>query len=254
VRVSNLERILRHDRLVLSVVLGALSIVSWAQMFPTHLRFGAERLMPCCGSRFGTAFSMWVVMMAGMMIPSAAPMVLTHAAITRRRVAQGAPFVSSGLFLAGYLLAWCGFSAVAARAQGLLYCSGLLDGRSLAVGPLIGSAVLLAAAVFQFSPAKEACLSQCRAPVGYFMTEWREGRAGAVKMGLRHGISCIGCCWLLMAVLFAVGIMNLLWGAVITLFVVAEKVLPWRRAVVWSGGALCLGGATILLYRALVVL
>ena len=246
--MSNLERLLRHDRLVISVVLAALTIVSWAQMVPpTGAPFGAERLMPCCGSRFGVAFSMWVVMMAGMMIPSVAPMVLTHAAIMRRRVSQGAPFVSSGLFLAGYLLAWSGFSAVAALAQWVLYRGALLDGRSLSIGPWAGGAVLLAAAIFQLSPAKDACLSQCRAPLGYFITEWREGSAGAVEMGLRHGIFCIGCCWLLMAVLFAVGIMNILWGAVITLFVVAEKVLPWRRAVVWSGGAICLVGATVLL-------
>jgi predicted metal-binding membrane protein len=250
VRASNLERVLRHDRLVILFMLGALTIVSWAQMAsPTDVQSGGERLMPCCGSRFGIAFSMWVVMMAGMMIPSVAPMVLTHAAIMRRRVSQGAPFVSSGLFLVGYLLAWSGFSAVAALAQGVLYRSTLLDGRSLSIGPWAGGAVLLTAAVFQVSPAKDACLSQCRTPLGYFITEWRDGSAGAVVMGLRHGISCIGCCWLLMAVLFAVGIMNILWGAVITLFVVAEKILPWRRAVVWSGAAICLGGATVLLYR-----
>jgi predicted metal-binding membrane protein len=110
--------------------------------------------------------------------------------------------------------------------------------------------VLLAAAAFQLSSAKDACLSRCRTPLGYFMTEWREGSVGAVEMGLRHGLSCIGCCWLLMAVLFAVGIMNILWGVVITLFVVAEKVLPWRRAVVWTGGAVCLAGASVLLVRA----
>jgi predicted metal-binding membrane protein len=186
-----------------------------------------------------------------MMIPAVAPMVLTHAAITRRRVtAWGAPFVSSALFLAGYLLTWSGFAAVAALAQSVLYRSALLDPQSLAIGPAAGSAVLVAAGLFQLSPAKNACLSHCRAPLGYFLTEWREGKAGAVQMGLRHGAWCLGCCWLLMAVLFAVGIMNLLWGAVITAFVVAEKVLPWRRAVVVSGGALCFVGAIALLCRA----
>jgi len=193
---------------------------------------------------------MWVVMMAGMMIPSVAPMVLTHAAIVRRRATRTPPFVSSGLFLSGYLLGWVAFSAVAALAQGALHRGALLDARSLSIGPWAGAAVLLAAAIFQLSPAKSACLSRCRAPVGYFITEWREGKAGALAMGLRHGASCIGCCWLLMAILFAVGIMNMLWGAAITAFVIAEKVLPWRRAVVWAGGAICLAGAAILLYRA----
>ena len=246
-----LEQVLRHARLVISIALGALTLVSWAQMvLPNDAPRGGQRLMPCCGARLDVAFAMWVVMMAGMMIPSVAPMVLTHAAIMRRRVMRGAPFVSSGLFLAGYLLAWSGFSAVAALAQSVLYRSALLDGHSLTIGPWAGCVVLIAAGLFQFSPAKNACLSHCRAPLGYFVTEWREGKAGAVQMGLRHGILCVGCCWLLMAVLFAVGIMNILWGAVITAFVVAEKVLPWPRAVVASGAASCFVGATVLVYRA----
>jgi predicted metal-binding membrane protein len=94
-------------------------------------------------------------------------------------------------------------------------------------------------------------LSQCRAPLGYFLTEWRDGSRGAVEMGLRHGLFCIGCCWLLMAVLFSVGIMNIVWGVAITAFVVAEKLLPWKRAVVWSGAATCLASAAALVYRAL---
>jgi predicted metal-binding membrane protein len=249
---SLLERVLWRDRLVISVVLVALTVVSWAQMFaPDHGPAGGERLMPCCGARFSLAFSMWVMMMAGMMIPSVAPMVLTHAKIMRQRVAHGAPFVSSGLFLAGYLVAWSGFSAVAALAQWALFRSGLLDGHSLSVGPWAGAVVLLAVGLFQVSPTKNACLAQCRTPIGYFITEWQHGHAGAVRMGLRHGVFCIGCCWLLMAALFAVGIMNIVWGAVITAFVIAEKILPWRRTVVWSGGALCLVGAVALVYRAI---
>jgi predicted metal-binding membrane protein len=248
---SPLERALRRDRLVIVAALAALTLVSWVQMVaPDELPAGGERLMPCCGARFDVAFSMWVVMMAGMMIPSVAPMVLAHAAISRQRKARGLPFVASSLFLAGYLVAWSAFSAVAACAQWLLFRSGLLDGRTLAIGPWAGGAVLVAAGLFQLTPAKHACLSHCRVPLGYFATEWREGRWGGLVMGLRHGVSCIGCCWLLMAVLFAVGIMNILWGAVITAFVVAEKILPWRRAVVWSGSAVCLIGAVVLVARA----
>jgi predicted metal-binding membrane protein len=245
---SALERILRRDRLVIVAVLGALTVLSWVEMFlPGDVPSGGGHLLPCCGTRFGVAFSMWVVMMAGMMIPSVAPMVLAHAGIMRRRTGGQAPFVWSGLFLAGYLLAWSGFSAVAALAQGALHRAALLDRRSLTIAPWAGAGVLLAAGLFQLSSLKEACLSQCRAPVGYFLTEWREGRAGALRMGLRHGIFCIGCCWLLMAILFAAGIMNILWGAAITAFVVAEKVLPWRRTVVRAGGALCFIGACLLL-------
>jgi predicted metal-binding membrane protein len=236
---------------VISVALASLTVISWVHMvMPEGVALDGERLMPCCGARFSVTFSMWVVMMAGMMIPSVAPMVLTHAAIVRRRVAHGAPFVPSGLLLAGYLLAWTGFSLVASVVQWALFRGALLDGHSLSIGPWAGSAVLLAAAAFQFSSAKNACLSQCRAPVGYFVTEWREGNLGAVSMGLRHGLFCIGCCWLLMAVLFAVGIMNIVWGAAITAFVVAEKILPWPRAVVWFGAVSCLIGAAALAYRA----
>jgi predicted metal-binding membrane protein len=252
---SALEKALRRDRLVIVAVLAALTVVSWAQMVSTNDGpTGEAGLMPCCGARFSVAFSMWVVMMAGMMIPSVAPMVLTHAGIMRRRAAQGAPFIPSSLFFLGYFVAWGAFSAVAAFAQCVLYRTSLLDGHSLAIGPWAGAVVLIAAAVFQLSPAKDACLSQCRAPLGYFMTEWREGHLGAVTMGLRHGVFCIGCCWLLMAVLFALGVMNILWGAMITAFVLAEKVLPWRRAVVWSGGALCLAGAMALVCRAVLTI
>src|SRR5262245_39632155 len=197
---SALVRVLRRDRFVVAAILAALTVVSWVQMvLPDPAPAGAERLLPCCGARFGVAFSMWGVMMAGMMIPSVAPMVLTHAAIVRRRAARGVPFVSSGLFLAGYLVAWSAFSAVAALAQWALYHAALLDGRSLSIRPWAGAAVLLAAGLFQLSPAKDACLAQCRAPVGYFVTEWREGRRGAIMMGLHHGAYCIGCCWLIMA-------------------------------------------------------
>src|SRR5262249_29885644 len=151
---------LARDRLVIALALAVLTGVAWAQMVSSSdMGAGVQRLLPCCGARFGVAFSMWVVMMVAMMIPSVAPMVLTHAAITRRRVARGAPYVPSGLFLAGYLVAWSAFSAIAAAAQWALYHSGLLDGRSLSIGPIAGAALLVAAGVFQFLPAKNACLS-----------------------------------------------------------------------------------------------
>jgi predicted metal-binding membrane protein len=245
--------IFRRDRALVSSALALLTVLSWVQMMRMP-GDGTVAIMPCCGASYWMAFTMWVVMMAGMMIPSVAPMVLTHAAIVRRRGAIGGvtPLALSGLFLGGYLVAWTAFSAGAALAQWALYKSALLDGRSLTIGPLAGAVVLVAAGAFQLSPAKGACLKQCRAPVGYFTTEWREGPIGATRMGLRHGVFCIGCCWLLMAVLFALGIMNVVWGAVITAFVLAEKVLPWRRAVVWSGALACFCGAALLLFRAMI--
>jgi predicted metal-binding membrane protein len=253
VTASALERALSRDRLVISLVLATLTALAWTQMaWPAQGEGLAEGLLPCCGARFELVLAMWVVMMAGMMIPSVAPMVLTHAAIVRRRAAGNSPFVSSGLFLLGYLLAWSAFSALAAAAQAALYRSVLLDGHSLSVAPWLGGAILLAAGAFQLSPAKGACLAHCRSPVGYFTTEWRDGRAGAFGMGLRHGVFCIGCCWLLMAVLFAVGVMNIVWAAVLTAVVVAEKMVPSRRTVVWAGSVCCFLGAGVLFYRAAV--
>jgi predicted metal-binding membrane protein len=249
-----LERVLRRDRAVVFVALAALTALSWAytlDMAGAPAGVGA-RVLPCCGVHLGVTTAMWVVMMIGMMLPSAAPMVLTHAAIVRRGAARGGPFVPSSLFLSGYLVAWSAFSAVAALAQWGLYRLGWLDGGSLSIAPLAGAVVLFVAGAFQLSPAKGACLSHCRAPLGYFMTEWRDGKLGAVVMGLRHGAFCIGCCWLLMAILFSVGVMNMLWCALLTAFVVAEKVLPWPRLLVWSGALGCFVAGGALVYRAIV--
>jgi predicted metal-binding membrane protein len=244
--------VLRRDRALIIACLAVLTVLSWIQMvrMPGGASTGGA-MMPCCGASYWMVFTMWVVMMAGMMIPSVAPMVLTHAAIARKRTTSRPPLLDTSLFLGGYLVAWSAFSAGAALAQWALYKTALLDARSLTIGPIGGGLVLVVAGAFQLSPAKGACLRQCRAPLGYFMTEWREGRAGALTMGLRHGAFCIGCCWLLMAVLFSVGIMNVVWGAVITAFVIAEKILPWRRAVVWSGAIACFCGGGALLFRAM---
>jgi predicted metal-binding membrane protein len=249
---SGLGRLLRRERLVLAGLLAVLTALAWVDMarMAHEAPSGAGRLRPCCAS-FGLVFWMWVVMMAGMMIPSVAPMVLTHAAVVRRRVALGGPYVSSGLFFSGYLAAWTGLSLLAALLESGLHRTSLLDPETLRVQPLAGGLVLLCAGAFQLSSAKDRCLSQCRAPLGFFLTEWRDGRTGAFVMGLRHGWFCIGCCWLLMAVLFAVGVMSLWWGAAITAFVIAEKLLPWRRLVVWSGAAVCFVAGAILLSRAL---
>jgi predicted metal-binding membrane protein len=241
----------RREQLVLAGLLALLTGLAWVAMARMAGEVpGGGRLRPCCAS-FGLIFWMWVVMMAGMMIPSVMPMVLTHAAITRRRVAGGR-HVSSMVFLAGYLATWCGFSLLAALAQWALNRSSMLDPETLRVRPLTASLVLVCAGVFQLSSVKATCLSQCRAPLGYFLTEWREGRAGAFVMGLRHGWFCIGCCWLVMALLFGAGVMSLWWGAAITAFVIAEKLLPWRRLVVWSGAILCFLGAAILLALAVI--
>lgn len=188
-----------------------------------------------------TAFVMWTVMMVAMMVPSASPMVTMYARAVRARGANAS--LKIAMFVAGYIVAWTLFSAAATLVQLALQTTGLISA-NLAVAPVIGGAILIAAGLYQVTPLKQVCLRHCRSPLGFFMTEWREGPAGAFIMGLRHGVFCVGCCWMLMALLFAAGVMNLLWVALIAIFVLLEKVLPPERLVTNFAG-LALFGAGI---------
>jgi predicted metal-binding membrane protein len=182
----------------------------------------------------GLLFVMWAVMMVAMMTPSAVPVVLLVAGMNRRRRERGDRPAPTPLFLAGYLLAWTAFSAVAAVVQTALHQSALLSPDMRAIGPWMGSVILVAAGVYQWTPLKRACLRHCRSPLHALAVLWREGRAGAVRMGFVHGLWCLGCCWLLMALLFVAGVMNLLWVAAIAAFVLIEKVAPGGE---WAGRA-----------------
>jgi predicted metal-binding membrane protein len=178
-------------------------------------------------------FAMWCVMMLGMMLPSAAPMILTFDALHRRkrRLDRRVPTV---LFVGGYLLVWGLFSAAATAAQWALQRYALLS-PALAVGSAaLGGALFILAGVYQFTPLKYACLSHCRSPFAFVLNHWHDGWGGALRMGAGHGLYCLGCCWFLMALLFAVGAMNLLWVAAIAVLVFAEKLLPYG---VWIGRA-----------------
>ena len=157
-------------------------------------------------------FLMWAVMMTAMMVPTATPMILTFAAVNRRRRANRQPFVSTGVFLAGYVAVWTAFSVLATLGNWGLHQASLLSSMmGETTNSYLGGSLLLAAGAFQWSPLKFACLNHCRSPMGFVMTSWREGKAGAIRMGLEHGAYCLGCCWVLMALLFVLGIMNLAW-------------------------------------------
>ena len=171
-------------------------------------------------------FVMWAVMMVGMMAPSASPMVLMFARLNRKRREEASPVVPTGVFLFGYLLAWGGFSLAATGAQWGLNTAAMLSPTMATSSPVLGGALLMGAGIYQWTPLKYACLKHCRSPLNFMMTSWREGTGGAVMMGLHHGAYCVGCCSVLMALLFVAGIMNLLWVAVIAVFVLLEKVLP----------------------------
>lgn len=183
----------------------------------------------------GWFIGVWVVMMAAMMFPSVAPTVALYARMTRRRN-PARPL----LFTAAYLLVW---SAVGLLSYGLFEVGKGLFGAQLswdAGGRWVAAAVLALAALYELTPLKNACLGRCRSPLGFLLGSWRDGSSGAVKMGARHAAWCVGCCWALMAALFALGVMSLVWMAVVAALIAAEKTIPWRRPVVWTTTAILL--------------
>jgi predicted metal-binding membrane protein len=187
----------------------------------------------------GTAFfnfAMWTVMMIGMMAGSAAPMLLLFAGAQAGRSERRLPSAAL-LFGLGYFIVWTGFSALATLAQWTLHQAAMLSPAMKTSSPRIGGLILIAAGVYQLTPWKIACLQHCRTPLGFLMTHWRGGRVGAIRMGIAHGAYCLGCCWALMSVLFAVGVMNLVWVAALTICVLLEKIGPAGAVIARVAGA-----------------
>jgi len=222
----------------LALVLGgpvALAIASWIYL---GLMIGDMSMIPGMAAMmmpgqmfmpmplFGL-FLMWAVMMAAMMLPTAMPMIIAYARMQAVDRARGAGWRPVLLFATGYVLAWAGFSLAAAIFQAGLTHLALMSPMMMKAesGPLAG-AILIVAGLYQFTPLKQTCLRLCRTPLSFLMTEWREGNFGALTMGWRHGLFCIGCCWALMGLLFVAGVMNTLWIIAITLYVLIEKILP----------------------------
>jgi predicted metal-binding membrane protein len=174
-------------------------------------------------------------MMAAMMLPGSAPMIAAFATINRSRRARGAPAVATAIFLAGYLIVWTGFSALATGMQWLLQASGLVTTMMQSASYYFSAVLFFAAGAYQFSPLKQRCMTHCRSPDGFILSEWRDGATGALVMGFRHGLYCTGCCIGLMLLLFAVAVMDLRWVAALAVLVTAEKLLPrprfWRMAI-----------------------
>ena len=167
----------------------------------------------------GIAATMWMLMMAAMMLPSVMPWLL---ALSKGSGGHAGPGLRVGEFLFGYLLIWSAYSVVAAMVQWQLHDRAMLSALGAIVSPPLGGALLLVAGVFQWTPVKNACLEHCRSPLGFFLTSWRDGRWGALRMGVTHGFVCVGCCWALMALSFVAGVMNLTWMVFITLFVFVD--------------------------------
>jgi predicted metal-binding membrane protein len=160
------------------------------------------------------------------MLPSAAPMVLFFDTIAARQRQQGQPAVATAAFVAGYLAVWFGFSVVATALQYALEQALLMSMQMRTTSTLLAGAILLAAGFYQLTPLKQACLRHCRSPLDFVLNRWRKGTMGAFAMGCEHGAWCLGCCWVLMALLFVGGVMSLVWIAALTLYVLAEKTLP----------------------------
>jgi predicted metal-binding membrane protein len=187
-------------------------------------------------------FAMWSVMMIGMMTPAATPMLLIFASTQRRRAqAEGGVRSPVLLFALGYMTVWLGFSAAATLAQWALHDAALLSASMAVASPRVAGALLVAAGVYQLTPAKRACLEHCQSPLGFLMSHWRDGPAGTYQMGIRHGIYCLGCCWALMAVLFAVGVMNLAWVGALTVFILLERLGGHSVRVARLGAVLMIG-------------
>lgn len=239
--------LLKQDRAIILSALAGISMLAWLYILylawgMKNVDMGVEMAMPqmqAWGSvDFVLTFVMWAVMMVAVMVPSAAPMVLMFATVNRSRREQKGHFVPTGLFLASYLVVWSGFSALATLVQWQLHAAALLSSTIMVTSPVLGGVLLLAAGIFQWTPLKHACLAHCRSPLGHLMTDWREGTGGAFIMGLRHGSYCVGCCWLLMVLLFVAGVMNLLWVAAIGAFILVEKVIRADRWVSQAAGLL----------------
>jgi predicted metal-binding membrane protein len=196
---------------------------------------------------FGTAFLMWVLMAVAMMLPTAAPAILAFADIARagHRTPPAGDRIAA--FILGYLLAWWGFATLATLAQWGIATAALHFSLLDSERSLLGGAVLTAAGLYQFSALKELCLAKCRSPIAFFLTQWRDGARGAIHLGLRHGIHCVGCCWALMALMLFAGTMSIGWTAGLGAVMLAEKIAPAGRtaASAFGVGLIVSGGVLI---------
>jgi len=229
----------RHrDQLLISACVALVTILAWAYLFRLDHRMSAdlrdEKMMAAMGMSVDSVwtgpdalftFAMWSVMMVGMMAPTALPMLLMFASAKAGRSQRGLslPTLTFGL---GYIAVWTGFSAGATLVQYGLHSAALLSPAMASSSTRFTGAILLAAGAYQLTHWKARCLMHCRSPFGFLMTKWRDGAFGAFQMGFRHGTYCLGCCWALMCLLFVVGVMNLVWVAILTGFVLMEKIGP----------------------------
>lgn len=256
-KTGSLVSVLKKDRLIVLTALGLICVLSWLyviylynQMYPMNMDalFFAMPMTPQWSwTDVVLLFLMWFVMMIAMMTPSVTPLVIIFTLVNRKRRQQQNPYASSGYLLSGYFLVWAAFSLFATFLQWLLQRVALLNPEMVTTSKMLGSAILITAGMFQFTPLKNTCLRNCRSPIGFIHQHWKEGKGGALFMGIQNGIYCLGCCWILMILLFVSGIMNVLWIAVISVFVLIEKVLSSVKVIsLIAGVALITYGIVVL--------
>jgi predicted metal-binding membrane protein len=252
--VAALEKVIRRDRRLVGLSLVVVTAFAWVYLIREaasmdamavemrkHLAMGMGDMRAWGFADWLGLFVMWAVMMVAMMLPAATPVIVLVLGVYRRRDHPHAR-LAAHVFVGGYLLVWTTFSAMAALAQVMLHRVTLMS-PDMRFGPAaLSAAVLIAAGVYQWLPIKNRCLTHCRSPIGFLSHSWREGTGGALAMGIHHGLFCVGCCWLLMALLFVVGVMNLLWVALLSAFVFIEKLTPKGE---WVGR---LAGAAVIVW------
>lgn len=231
-----------RDRIILLFGIAAIAGLSWWYM--VRMAAGHHHTV----TNTAALFVMWSVMMVAMMLPSALPFLFAFNAEQRARRARRAPVVSTAVFAAGYFTLWTAFSAACALLQQVLHRRALLSPALAATSSVLAGVLLIAAGIYQWTPLKNACLRHCRSPFTFLLSGWRDGVGGAFRMGASHGIYCVGCCWLLMLLPFAAGVMNLLWMGGLAVFLIVEKAVPGgERAGRAFGAVLALGGAYVLI-------
>lgn len=231
---TTLESLLRRDRWLVGAALAVVILLCWAWIVPMAIDMygsmsGSSAWMMTDRWDFthlALLFAMWAVMMAGMMLPSAAPALLIYAAVVRKSPDGARAATHAYAFAGGYLLVWTAFSLAATALQRVLAQLLLLSPMMESSDRRFGGTLLLVAGLFQFTPFKRACLQYCRSPAEFLTRHWRPGVAGGFRLGWLHGLYCLGCCWALMLLLFVGGVMNLWWIAGLTVFVLLEKVAP----------------------------
>jgi len=252
-----IEAMLRRDRRVVTASLVLVVALSWLYLWRDSTAMSdmgmagmpMSSMLPAWSvAALSLTFVMWAVMMVGMMLPSTAPAILLYGALVRKNGERGTVLPAVWIFTSGYVAVWAGFSLVAALMQTALEQTALVTPAIASASNRLSAAILIAAGAYQWLPLKAACLNKCRNPLELFITRWRTGTVGVFRMGAEHGLFCLGCCWMLMLLLFVAGVMNLVWIALIAGFVFVEKLLPaGRLSASFAGVALVLSGLVLLI-------